>query len=400
MKVYKTGLSVILLLCASSFALAAGPIVISDGPDPSTLSSGNTPKVVVSDGPMEWSKATRAGKRLTGVWVVESDGPGTGRLVGATEKQPEPSLKPIGIAEADHKPSTPASQIVISDGPSDRSAPGHGIVTSDGPSESPATKTHHGIIISDGPSPRPAPKNGIVVSDGPGTSSMHEQKTESHAEASVPDPNTSALAVFIPAQNSLQALMPEKMVAPVTQTSLQGAVPIDTREGLFYIYSDKQVSGNHFLPSGWMGDYRDIRFDDSSRENPHSGKTCIKITYNMKNPPEAGWIGIYWQYPANNWGDKKGGYNLRGYHRLTFWARGAKGGELISEFKMGGITGERGDTAAAGTGSVVLTKEWKLYTISLKDQDLAYVIGGFSWAASRDDNPEGLTFYLDDIRYE
>lgn len=31
--------------------------------------------------------------------------------------------------------------------------------------------------------------------------------------------------------------------------------------------------------------------------------------------------------------------------------------------------------------------------------DLSHLIGGFFWAASKDDNPNGATFYLDDIKY-
>ena len=41
-----------------------------------------------------------------------------------------------------------------------------------------------------------------------------------------------------------------------------------------------------------------------------------------------GWAGIYWLSPANNWAKIKGaGYDLTKANRLTFWARGAKGGD-------------------------------------------------------------------------
>ena len=62
--------------------------------------------------------------------------------------------------------------------------------------------------------------------------------------------------------------------------------------------------------------------------------------------------------------------------------------------------GEYSDSDTAGIGPVKLTKEWKQYTIDLTGKDLSYILGGFCWAASLDMNPEGMIFYLDEIRYE
>jgi len=111
-------------------------------------------------------------------------------------------------------------------------------------------------------------------------------------------------------------------------------------------------------------------------------------------------MGIFWQQPANNWGDKKGGYNLTGAKKLTFWARGANGGEKIAEFKVGGITGEYPDSDSQSMGPVELTKEWKQYTLDLEGKDLSYIIGGFCFAASKDDNPNGFIMYIDDVIFE
>jgi len=47
----------------------------------------------------------------------------------------------------------------------------------------------------------------------------------------------------------------------------------------FNVYTDKNARGNHFAPSGWMGDYADISFTDAWQENPYSGTSCIKVTY-------------------------------------------------------------------------------------------------------------------------
>ena len=188
-------------------------------------------------------------------------------------------------------------------------------------------------------------------------------------------------------------------VAPKAAAT-QGSVAIAGTFKQFIVYTNKGGAENHFIPSGWMGDTADVTFDDVWQENPNSGKTCVKITYSSNASGGNRWAGLYWQNPANNWGKKKGGFDLTGATKLTFWARGEKGGERIEEFKMGGITGDYPDSDASGINGVILTKEWKQYTIDLGGKDLSYVSGGFCWATNLDVNPEGCTFYLDDIIYE
>ncbi|MDP6685774.1 MAG: hypothetical protein QGI05_02350 [Candidatus Omnitrophota bacterium] len=168
----------------------------------------------------------------------------------------------------------------------------------------------------------------------------------------------------------------------------------------FPVYTDGRSPDNHYIASGYMGDYSDVGIDQSSFETPHSGTTCIKIVYKANVSQGARWTGVYWQNPANNWGDRQGGFDLTGATKVSFWARGEKGQERIEEFKIGGITGLYPDSDIAGIGPVLLTTEWKEYTIDLRGKDLSYISGGFCWATNLDVNPEGVTFYLDDIRYE
>ncbi|MBF0254482.1 MAG: hypothetical protein HQL11_05105 [Candidatus Omnitrophica bacterium] len=168
----------------------------------------------------------------------------------------------------------------------------------------------------------------------------------------------------------------------------------------FNIYSDENAPDNHYYPSGWMGDYSDLAFDSAHLKNPHAGTTCIRISYTTDKSQGAGWAGVYWQNPANNWGNRPGGYDLSGAKKLTFWVRGEKGGERIEEFKMGGIRGDYSDSDVAGIGPVLLTPEWKQYEIDLEGRDLSSIVGGFAWATNLDNNPDGVVFYLDDIRFE
>lgn len=168
----------------------------------------------------------------------------------------------------------------------------------------------------------------------------------------------------------------------------------------FAIYTDFMAKGNHGIPSGWMGDYSDIKMLQNWQSNPHSGKTCIKFVLNDKRSQGAGWAGIYWQAQANNWGTMNKSFNLAGAKKLTFWARGETGKERIAEFKVGGITGEYSDSDSNMIPDTDLTTEWVKYTIPLDGLDLSKINGLFCWSVSLDANPQGVTFYLDDVVFE
>lgn len=170
----------------------------------------------------------------------------------------------------------------------------------------------------------------------------------------------------------------------------------------FFVYTERGSKLNHSIPSGYMGDWSDIKMNQAWEKNPGAGKYCIRVEYSAERKQNAGWSGVYWQTPANNWGDKRGGYNLEGYKKFTFMARGEMGGEVIDKFGVGGITGqlEEGDTDQADTGMIELGKEWKRYEIDLKGKDLSHIIGPFLWVANAESNPAGFTIYIDEAKYE
>lgn len=225
---------------------------------------------------------------------------------------------------------------------------------------------------------------------------------------SVPEEETVAQTEKVVQPSSAITPVPLPPMAAPTPTSpkaltqyLPQPTQTETAFTTFYVYSDKNSPDNHFIPSGWMGDYSDVALIQDHMINAFSGSTCIKVTYANKASSGARWAGIYWQDPANNWGtNPSGGFNLTGAKKLTFQIKGAKGGERIEEIKMGGISGSYPDSGTAGIGPVVLTTEWKQYSFDLTGKDLSHIIGGFALSANLDANPEGCTFYLDDIRYE
>ncbi len=170
----------------------------------------------------------------------------------------------------------------------------------------------------------------------------------------------------------------------------------------FIVYKDKGYQ-NRFTPSGYMPNGECLKLDDAFTQMCHEGKTCVKVIYSVEcSKKSRNWAGVYWLNPPDNWGDRKGGYNLNGAERLTFWARGEKGGERVEEFKVGGVGRgmEYPDSDNAFIGPVILTKEWKEYTIDLRGKDLSYISGGFAWVTNTDANPQECVFYLDNIEYK
>lgn len=187
-----------------------------------------------------------------------------------------------------------------------------------------------------------------------------------------------------------------------TMLTLSYAEVQKPNEKQFYVYKDRGSRLNHYIPSGWMGDTGDLKyqpgyvFDPSKRE-----ETCIKITYTAERKQSQGWAGIYWQMPSNNWGDKKGGYDLSSYKKLSFKVKGEKGKEYIDKFIVGGITGqtESGDSDSTETQPIELTDKWETIEIDLKGMNLTHIIGGFGFAVNADFNEKGISFYIDDIYY-
>ena len=171
----------------------------------------------------------------------------------------------------------------------------------------------------------------------------------------------------------------------------------------FSVYTNDRDPDNHFIPSGWMGDVSDVKMNTHFTGNCHTYGACVQITYSSAHALDtqsAGWAGIYWQYPADNWGTMKEGYNLEGMTRLTFWARGEHGGEQIDRFQVGGIQGSYPDSTWVSIGPVILSSEWTQYSIYVGNKKLTRVIGGFGWMARADVNQKSRTFYLDQIQFE
>jgi hypothetical protein len=189
------------------------------------------------------------------------------------------------------------------------------------------------------------------------------------------------------------------------------------RDDPFYIYRDAGMPGtNHYVPSGLMGDTGDIVVNEGWSTNPYSGKTSIRIQYDpkLKGPskcdnyaPPCRWAGVYWQEPANNWGTnekfKDSGYDLSEYTVLKFWAKTDTHCEekCLVKFTVGGIDERYGDSLKSGRSvEAHLSDKWCPFEVDLRNAKLHHIIGGFTLSVAQRDYPQGITMYLDEIRFE
>jgi hypothetical protein len=84
--------------------------------------------------------------------------------------------------------------------------------------------------------------------------------------------------------------------------------------------------------------------------------------------------------------------NLCEVKRPTFWVRGQTGAEVV----VFGL----GDENIHSTDRISLAKTWTLIPIDLESADLKAVSVLFFWMATDVDNPQGATFWVDDIQVE
>lgn len=149
-----------------------------------------------------------------------------------------------------------------------------------------------------------------------------------------------------------------------------------------------------WVPSGWMGNIEALSLSDDESETVHAGDHSIRMRYEGTY----GWAAVAWQHPANNWGDRDGGFDLTGASALELWARGQYGGEEVS-FGVGLLESDKDfpDSAITKVEGITLGRDWTRYVVPLEGLDLSSVKTGFVVALTGRRSP--VTIYLDRIRY-
>ena len=196
------------------------------------------------------------------------------------------------------------------------------------------------------------------------------------------------------------------MAQPVQQGSTDMAMPVT--KGMLPFIVDSV-----FVTSGYMGDGSmagvitmvpskpgDSTDCNGMRSSTMAAGVCHTATY---APPATNpmWAGVYWQYPANNWGTKAGFTIPTGATKVSFQAKGAKGGEKV-KFLAGGIVsaGMTYTDSVKASIAVTLTNAWAPYTIDISNQAYSQVLGGFGWTMVATDAAVSGSFSVDDIQWK
>lgn len=160
----------------------------------------------------------------------------------------------------------------------------------------------------------------------------------------------------------------------------------------FYVYKDN--NNIPYTPSGYMGNYKAIAVDLINTESVHSGKYSIKISYNATD----NWYGVGFVDPPNDWGSILGGYDLSGARTFSFWAR-ANEINVKATIGFGLIDKDQPfpDTAKKSM-DIVLTTQWKKYTMKLKKLDLSCIRSGLVVISSSKGFRHEI--FIDDVVFE
>ena len=177
----------------------------------------------------------------------------------------------------------------------------------------------------------------------------------------------------------------------------------------FYAYQDAGSRLNNFVLSGWTGDYRFLKIDTASLEDITADNTCIRVRYAPvmnarpgygKQAPDIatrdGYAGFAIQSnPENRWGSLRGGYDLSKAKKVFFFARGKNGGEKIEV----GMRKRNENDMTASAGIIELTREWKVYEVSLDGLTFNDCAGGLYILLHGKDRIHSSEIYLDEIYF-
>jgi hypothetical protein len=179
---------------------------------------------------------------------------------------------------------------------------------------------------------------------------------------------------------------------------------------------------------------------NGERANPSAIGNCLIIGYSplpatamVYGPggvpgPAAGWAGMAYQHPDQGWGTMPGFAMPAGATKVTFWAKGAVGGEVVSFSGPGLGYGNLPTTAAPCVDTVTttalkqtLTTTWTQYTLPIQGTNYSGgVLQAFYFSVAKADQATAdggagatdagagdagssaplVTFYLDDIRWD
>lgn len=147
-----------------------------------------------------------------------------------------------------------------------------------------------------------------------------------------------------------------------------------------------------------IGAKKRIHWAKTTSTEAHSPPDAWKIDFEKSG----GFAGVCWKNKLGNEGEAPGEDLSKGrYRRLSFWAKGAAGGE-VAEFRAGGLGNVKTryrESFDVTAGKIRLSPTWNEYGIYVMDADLSSVMTPFCVMFHREDNAEHTVIYVDEIQY-
>jgi hypothetical protein len=179
----------------------------------------------------------------------------------------------------------------------------------------------------------------------------------------------------------------------------------------------------NFVKSGFMGDAMmtvtaapsETDTDGTcggNRADPAAGGDCDTFEIDASLAGDMAWQGVFYQFPANNWGTFPGRTIASGATKVTFQARASRSVAVM--FQVGMCNPEDATVCADGfyaypdsaddAHTVTVGTEWTELSVSLSGKDYSKgVHGAFSWSISNADllgDTSPLDLYLDAISWQ
>ncbi len=228
--------------------------------------------------------------------------------------------------------------------------------------------------------------DGALGSSGTGTSSSSGFILDAGAYCRVPSVDAGSLPFVVDTAFVPSGWMGDAPAYPATTADLSTGAPA----------IPGTTASMTLLPIGYGSIGDACSPDGVGRSSAGAKGNCWKVTYmpfprtlepgpapglmKVGGGPGFGWAGALWQYPRNNWGANGGGYPIPpGASRISFWARGAVGGERVLFFTGTGLGSPCSDYAIdrlMGPGGsygepLASPPAWQNYSIDISDLDYA-----------------------------
>ena len=229
------------------------------------------------------------------------------------------------------------------------------------------------------------------------------------------------LCFFVPSISAQAQEESYESFQPAAEKAIQALKnTLEEERRNIYVYRDFGDTENHYTQKALMAgmDASLVRdMNENWQENPYSGSSCIRCEQITHEGDWGGWLFLNGYLPEGsnvpelNDGTADGqGLDLSGAERMTFFARGEKGGEQVEFFTCGfGYNSEWNvqvvpfpdSSMKRSTGVVTLTREWTQFSIDLSSADMSSIVCGFGYVLKGNvPGDREKVCYLDEIRFE